>query len=93
MEQVVEPAAQQERAWCKDGVMEMEDAVEGQAEGRMLGPKEVAALFDVSAKTVLNWAKAGRIPSVPTPSGRLCFPADELHEIVARQWSPARQAS
>jgi len=38
---------------------------------RFITAKQVAALFEVSPSTVLRWAKAGRLPTLVTPGGRL----------------------
>jgi excisionase family DNA binding protein len=39
----------------------------------LLTPAEVAALFRVDRKTVSRWAKAGLLPSMKTPGGRVRF--------------------
>lgn len=39
----------------------------------LLTPGEVAHLFRVDPKTVVRWAKAGRLPSVRTPGGHRRF--------------------
>ena len=44
----------------------------------MLGTKEVAALFDVTPRTALNWAVSNRLSSVRTPGGQVRFHRDEV---------------
>ena len=50
--------------------------------GRMLRTADVAAMFQVSERTVSDWARRGRIPSVRTPGGHRRYPADEIHRIM-----------
>ena len=38
-------------------------------EGQLLRTSDVATLFQVSERTVSEWAKRGQIPSVRTPGG------------------------
>lgn len=45
----------------------------GQPE-RLLLPYEVARMFRVDAKTVVRWAKAGKLPSIRTLGGHRRFP-------------------
>jgi excisionase family DNA binding protein len=44
-------------------------------EGTMLRTSDVAALFEVSERTALEWARRGQIPSVRTPGGHRRYPA------------------
>jgi excisionase family DNA binding protein len=44
-------------------------------EGNMLRTSDVALLFEVSERTVSEWAKKGQIPSVRTPGGHRRYPA------------------
>ena len=37
----------------------------------LLTPWEVANMFRVSRSTVARWVKEGRLPTVPTPGGKL----------------------
>lgn len=39
----------------------------------LLRSSEVAALFDVSERTVINWARSGRLPNIRTVGGHLRF--------------------
>ncbi len=50
--------------------------------GHLLRTADVAALFQVSERTVSDWARRGRIPSVRTPGGHRRYPADEIHRIL-----------
>src|SRR5690349_21131172 len=54
--------------------------------GRLLRTREVAQLFQVSERTVAEWARRGRIPSVRTPGGHRLYPADQVrHLLVATE--------
>jgi excisionase family DNA binding protein len=50
--------------------------------GRLLRTREVAQLFQVSERTVAEWARRGRIPSVRTPGGHRLYPADEVRKLL-----------
>jgi excisionase family DNA binding protein len=45
---------------------------------------EVARLLHVSPKTVSRWAKEGKLPFVTTLGGHRRYPAQPIHELVAR---------
>jgi excisionase family DNA binding protein len=51
-------------------------------EGQMLRTSDVAVLFEVSERTVSEWAKRGQIPSVRTPGGHRRYPADGIRYIL-----------
>ncbi len=51
--------------------------------GELLRTSDVARLFQVSERTVSDWARRGRIPSVRTPGGHRRYPADEIHRLMA----------
>jgi excisionase family DNA binding protein len=51
--------------------------------GDLLRTSDVARLFQVSERTVSDWARRGRIPSVRTPGGHRRYPADEIHRLMA----------
>jgi excisionase family DNA binding protein len=51
-------------------------------EGQMLRTSDVAALFEVSERTVSEWAKNGRIPSVRTPGGHRRYPAEGIRALL-----------
>jgi excisionase family DNA binding protein len=50
--------------------------------GRLLRTSEVALLFQVSERTVTDWARRRRIPSVKTPGGHRRYPADEIWALL-----------
>ena len=51
--------------------------------GRLLRTREVARLFQVSERTVAEWARRGRIPSVRTPGGHRLYPAERIRELLS----------
>lgn len=55
---------------------------------RLMTPEEVASLFRVDPKTVVRWARAGRISSVRTPGGHRRFPEYEIDALLRRQSDP-----
>lgn len=52
-------------------------------EDRLLRTGEVARLFQVSERTVAEWARAGRIRSLRTPGGHRLYPAEEVRRLLA----------
>ncbi len=58
----------------------------------LLTPKEVSAVYRVDPRTVLRWAKAGRIKSVDTPGGRLKrFRASDVEALLAAPDEPQNE--
>src|ERR1700748_2503434 len=51
-------------------------------EGQLLRTADVATLFQVSERTVSEWAKRGQIPSVRTPGGHRRYPADGIRALL-----------
>ncbi len=51
--------------------------------GRLLRTREVARLFQVSERTVAEWARRGRVPSVRTPGGHRLYPAERIRELLS----------
>jgi excisionase family DNA binding protein len=51
-------------------------------EGELLTSAEVASLFGVDRRTVVLWAKRGRIPALRTPGGQHRFRADEIRQLL-----------
>jgi excisionase family DNA binding protein len=51
-------------------------------ETRLLRPREVAALFQVSPKTVTRWARAGKLECVRTLGGHRRFPVDAVRKAL-----------
>lgn len=50
--------------------------------GNLLRTSDVAALFQVSERTVSEWARRGRLPSVRTPGGHRRYPVEEVRELL-----------
>jgi excisionase family DNA binding protein len=50
--------------------------------GQLLRTADVATLFQVSERTVSDWARRGRIPSVRTPGGHRRYPAAEIQRLL-----------
>lgn len=50
--------------------------------GRLLRTREVARLFQVSERTVAEWARLGRIPAVRTPGGHRLYPAEHIRRLL-----------
>lgn len=50
--------------------------------GRLLRTREVARLFQVSERTVAEWARRGRLPSVRTLGGHRLYPAEQVRELL-----------
>ena len=58
-----------------------------------LTPREVAALFRVTPKTVTRWAEAGKLPATRTLGGHRRFPAREVRRVLDQMgarpvWEP-----
>jgi excisionase family DNA binding protein len=51
-------------------------------EGQLLRTSDVALLFEVSERTVSEWAKKGQIPSVRTPGGHRRYPAEGIRWML-----------
>lgn len=62
-----------------------DEAVPAMLAGRLLRTREVAQLFQVSERTVAEWARRGRIPSVRTPGGHRLYPADEVRRLLTTE--------
>jgi excisionase family DNA binding protein len=50
--------------------------------GQMLRTSDVAALFEVSERTISEWARRRRIPSVRTPGGHRRYPAEQIRQLL-----------
>ena len=59
------------------------DTVPSVLEGTMLRTADVAILFEVSERTVSEWARRGQIPSVRTPGGHRRYPAESIKWLLA----------
>jgi len=53
------------------------------ASERLLRTSDVALLFQVSERTVSEWARRGRVPSVRTPGGHRRYPAEQIRQLFA----------
>jgi excisionase family DNA binding protein len=53
-------------------------------EGQLLRTSDVAVLFEVSERTVSEWAKKGQIPSVRTPGGHRRYPAEGIRWMLEK---------
>lgn len=51
-------------------------------DGHLLRTSDVALLFEVSERTVSEWAKKGQIPSVRTPGGHRRYPAEAIRDLL-----------
>ena len=58
------------------------DGIPPMLAGRLLRTREVARLFQVSERTVAEWARRGRIPSVRTPGGHRLYPAEQIRAAL-----------
>jgi excisionase family DNA binding protein len=59
----------------------------------LLRSHEVAVLFDVTDRTVINWAAANKLPSIRTAGGHLRFRGDDVLALLAgRPVSDGRSA-
>ena len=62
------------------------ELVPGAEARRLLTAHEVATLFQVTTRTVSEWAKRGRIPTVRTPGGQRRFPAAVIAGLLAEEY-------
>jgi len=54
----------------------------------LLRTRDVARAFQVSERTIAEWARRGRIPSVRTPGGHRLYPAEKIRAILAESERP-----
>jgi excisionase family DNA binding protein len=59
---------------------------------QLLRSHEVAVLFDVTERTVINWAAANKLPSLRTIGGHLRFHSEDVLELLAGRTSGQRPA-
>jgi excisionase family DNA binding protein len=50
--------------------------------GKLLRPAEVAAIFRVDPKTVSEWAKQGKLPSIRTLGGHRRFRPEDVERLL-----------
>lgn len=55
---------------------------------RLIDIAVVARLFNVSAETVRNWIRAGKVHAIPTPSGYYKITETELERLKESRESP-----
>jgi excisionase family DNA binding protein len=60
---------------------------------QLLRSHEVAVLFDVTERTVINWAAAGKLPSLRTIGGHLRFRSEDVLELLAGRTTGQRPAA
>ena len=63
----------------------------GGVSGRLLRGREVAVLFQVSERTVLEWSRRGRLPTVRDQRGIRRYPAEAVRDLLAAATEPARE--
>ena len=54
----------------------------------LLRSHEVAVMFDVTERTVINWAAAGKLPSLRTMGGHLRFRREDVMRLLAGATDP-----
>lgn len=59
-----------------------EESVPSALSDELLRTRDVARAFQVSERTVAEWARRGRIPSVRTPGGHRLYPADKIRDLL-----------
>jgi excisionase family DNA binding protein len=52
---------------------------------QLLRPGQVAALFQVSRRTVSDWARAGKLEAIITPGGHRRFRGREVRALLEAQ--------
>ncbi len=56
---------------------------------KLLRPGQVAALFQVSRRTISDWARAGKLEAIITPGGHRRFRARHVRALLESQRAPA----
>ena len=56
---------------------------------QLLRPGQVAALFQVSRRTVSDWARAGKLDAIITPGGHRRFRATQVRALLESRMVPA----
>jgi excisionase family DNA binding protein len=65
----------------------------GRPDDDLLTSAEVASLFGVDRRTVVLWAKRGRIPALRTPGGQHRFRAEEIRSLLEKNQSNGESGS
>lgn len=66
------------------------DEVPGALGEALLRTADVASLLRVPERTVSEWARQGRIPSVRTPGGHRRYPAEQIRRLLPELGERAR---
>ena len=64
---------------------ELPDARPDWIDEQLLRPGQVAALFQVSRRTISDWARAGKIDAIITPGGHRRFRSSEVRALLESQ--------
>jgi excisionase family DNA binding protein len=62
----------------------------GTDQHHLLRSHEVAVMFDVTERTVINWAAAGKLPSLRTMGGHLRFRREDVMRLLAGASDPGQ---
>jgi excisionase family DNA binding protein len=60
---------------------------------QLLRSHEVAVMFDVTERTVINWAASGKLPSLRTIGGHLRFRRDDVMRLLSGASEPQAPAA
>jgi len=60
----------------------LDELTAGGLAARTLRGREVAVLFQVSERTVLEWSRRGRLPTVVGPRGIRRYPAEAVADLL-----------
>ena len=60
---------------------------------QLLRSHEVAVMFDVTERTVINWAASGKLPSLRTIGGHLRFRRDDVMRLLSGATEPSAPAA
>lgn len=58
---------------------------------KLYTPREVGDIFKVSAYTIREWIKAGKLRAVKTPGGRIRIPGNVIQELAEKEYGNADQ--
>jgi excisionase family DNA binding protein len=83
------PVANAARSASAAAVASVRRAVSLPEGQQLLRSHEVAVLFDVTERTVINWAAGGKLASLRTIGGHLRFRSEDVLELLAGRSSPA----
>ena len=85
-------AANESRPAAGAGVGDRLAARRGPVEAgqQLLRSHEVASLFDVTERTVINWAASGKLPALRTIGGHLRFRGEDVASLLDGRSRAAR---